>query len=245
MNPVVLLGTAFLLGLAHAIEVDHMIAVTAFVSTRPTLQTAAGFGLRWGLGHSIAVFVAGGILIATGLRWPAGYDALGEGLVGALLVAVGVWAMRRARKLHLHAPEEHGDHAHLHAHKDAATTHAHEHHGHAAHAPAHFPEGHHHHDRDRAGHGMTVVGLMHGLAGTSAVVALVPVTMMDRWVVGLGYLVAFGLGTIIAMTAYALVAAAAFRRASAMSLRWGRVIGRFAGVGSIVVGVWWIWRAVG
>ena len=92
---------------------------------------------------------------------------------------------------------------------------------------------------------MTVVGLMHGLAGTSAGVALVPVTMMDRWVVGLGYLLAFGLGTIIAMTAYALVAAAAFRRASATSLRWGRAIGRFAGLGSIAVGLWWIWRAVG
>lgn len=90
-----------------------------------------------------------------------------------------------------------------------------------------------------------MVGLMHGLAGTSAVVALVPVTLMDRWVVGLGYLVAFGLGTVVAMTAYALVAAAAFRRASEGSLKWGRALGRFVGAGSVVVGVWWIWRAVG
>ena len=77
---------------------------------------------------------------------------------------------------------------------------------------------------------------MHGSAGTSAVVALVPVTLMSQWYVGLGYLVAFGLETIIAMTAYALVAAAAFRKASETSLRWGRAIGRFAGIGSIVVG---------
>ncbi|HOX19769.1 MAG TPA: hypothetical protein PLI70_02470 [Gemmatimonadales bacterium] len=245
MSPAVALATAFLLGLAHAIEVDHMIAVTAFVSTRPALRSAAGFGLRWGLGHSIAVFVAGGILIATGLRWPERYDAWGEALVGVLLVTVGVWAMRRARKLHLHTPEGHGDHAHLHAHRAAAAAHAHQHHDHPAHVPAHFPEGHHHHDHDHAKHGITAVGLMHGLAGTSAVVALVPVTLMSQWYVGLGYLVAFGLGTIIAMTAYALVAAAAFRKASETSLRWGRAIGRFAGIGSIVVGVWWIWRAVG
>ena len=182
MNPIVVLGTAFLLGLAHAIEVDHMIAVTAFVSTRPALRSAAGFGLRWGLGHSIAVFVAGGILIATGLRWPEKYDALGEALVGVLLVAVGVWAMLRARKLHLHPPEEHGDHAHLHVHGGKAVAHAHDHHEHPPHAPVHPPAGHHHHDHDHAHekHGITVVGLMHGLAGTSAVVALVPVTMMDR-----------------------------------------------------------------
>ena len=245
MSPAVALATAFLLGLAHAIEVDHMIAVTAFVSTRPALRSAAGFGLRWGLGHSIAVFVAGGILIATGLRWPARYDTLGEALVGVLLVGVGLWAMLRARKLHLHAPEEHGDHAHLHAHRGAEAIHAHAHAAHAGHAHPHPPAGHHHHAAPKDRHGITMVGLMHGLAGTSAVVALVPVTLMDRRIVGLGYLVAFGLGTIVAMTAYAVVAAAALRRASAGSLRWGRVIGRFVGVGSVAVGCWWIWRAVG
>lgn len=244
MDPAVALGTAFLLGLAHAIEIDHMIAVTAFVSTRPRLRAAAGFGLRWGLGHSLAVFVVGGILVATGLRWPEGYDRLGETLVGVLLVAVGVWAMRRARKLHLHPPEEHGDHAHLHAHAHPHEPHAHDHHGHEAHA--HPPTGHHHHHEGHGAHrGMTLVGMMHGLAGTSAVVALVPVTLMDRKLVGLGYLGAFGLGTVLAMMAYAMVAAVAFQRASAASLGWGRALGRFVGVGSIVVGVWWVWRAVG
>ena len=68
---------------------------------------------------------------------------------------------------------------------------------------------------------------------------------MKKWIRRVLYLVAFGLGTIIAMTAYALVAAAAFRKASEASLRWGRAIGRFAGLGSIAVGLWWICRAVG
>ncbi len=245
MTPAVALATAFLLGLAHAIEIDHMIAVTAFVSTRPALGAAAGFGLRWGLGHSLAVFLAGGVLVATGLRWPAGYDAAGEALVGVLLVVVGLWAMRRARKLHLHAPAEHGDHAHLHAHRAPEVGHAHAH-AHEDHAHTHLAAGHHHHhDAHRAGHGMTLVGMMHGLAGTSAVVALVPVTLMDQRLVGLGYLVAFGAGTILAMTAYAMVAAAALRRASAASLRWGQLLGRFVGVGSVGVGLWWVWRAVG
>lgn len=243
MTPGVALATAFFLGLAHAIEIDHMIAVTAFVSTRPALGAAMGFGLRWGLGHSLAVFLAGGILVATGLRWPAGYDAAGEALVGVLLVVVGVWAMRRARKLHLHAPAEHGDHAHLHVHAESGPEHAH---AHDTHPHPHPPSGHHHHHEEhRAGHGMTLVGMMHGLAGTSAVVALVPVTLMDQRLVGLGYLLAFGVGTILAMTAYAMVAAVALRKASSASLRWGRVLGRFVGVGSVAVGLWWIWKAVG
>lgn len=236
MPVVIALGTAFLLGLVHAIEVDHMIAVTAFVSTRPALRAAAGFGARWGLGHSLAVLAAGGLLLATGLRWPEGYDAIGEGLVGVMLVAVGLWAMRRARKLHLHPPEEHGDHLHLHAHKGAEQGHGHEHH----HSPHHA-----HHHPAPASRGITVVGMLHGLAGTSAVVALVPVTLMDRTAVGLGYLLAFGAGTMLAMTGYAVLAAVAMREATEASVRLGQKLGALVGVGSVVVGGWWVVQAVG
>jgi ABC-type nickel/cobalt efflux system permease component RcnA len=240
MPVVIALGTAFLLGLIHAIDVDHMIAVTAFVSSRPALRAAAGFGARWGLGHSLAVLAAGGLLLATGLRWPEGYDAIGEGLVGLMLVAVGLWAMRRARKLHLHPPEEHGDHLHLHAHQGAEHGHKHAHkHDH------HHPHQDSHHHPAPAARGITLVGMLHGLAGTSAVVALVPVTLMDRTAVGLGYLVAFGAGTMLAMTGYAVLAAIAMRQATKASVRLGRRLGAFVGVGSVVVGAWWVVRAVG
>lgn len=243
MPVLIALGTAFLLGLIHAIEVDHMIAVTAFVSTRPALRAAAGFGARWGLGHSLAVLAAGGLLLATGLRWPAGYDAIGEGLVGVMLVAVGLWAMRRARKLHLHPPEEHGDHLHLHVHGHAKAGHVHAHH-HAP-LPPDFPTSQTHHHPAPAARGITLVGMLHGLAGTSAVVALVPVTLMDRTTVGLGYLLAFGAGTMLAMTGYAVLAAVAMRQATEASVRLGQKLGAFVGVGSVVVGAWWIVRAVG
>ena len=87
--------------------------------------------------------------------------------------------------------------------------------------------------------------MLHGLAGTSAVVALVPVTLMDRTSVGLGYLVAFGAGTILAMTGYAMLAAIAMRQATEASLRLGQKLGAFVGLGSVVVGAWWMVRAVG
>jgi ABC-type nickel/cobalt efflux system permease component RcnA len=88
------------------------------------------------------------------------------------------------------------------------------------------------------------VGLVHGLAGTSAVVALVPVTMMGRPLAGVLYLVAFGVGTVVAMTAFALAAAVAMRQAGHGSLGWARRVGSFAGVGAIAVGVYWIGRAL-
>lgn len=243
MDALVALGTAFVLGAVHALEVDHMIAVTAFVASRPALASALAFGSRWGAGHGLAVLLAGGLLLATGLRWPERWDAWGEAAVGVMLVGVGLWAFLRARKLHLHPPEEHGDHAHLHVHGDDVHPHAHG--GHESRVarresppPAH-PHAHVH------GRGITAVGLVHGLAGTSAVVALVPVTLMNRPMVGVLYLVAFGVGTIVAMTAFALAAAVAMRQAGQRSLGWARRLGAFAGVGAVAVGGYWIVRALG
>lgn len=228
--------TALMLGVLHALEVDHMIAVTTFVAGRPALGPAARFGLRWGLGHSVAVLLFGGGLLLTGVRWPTRYDAVGEGLVGLMLIGLGVWALRSSRKLHLHPPAEHGDHAHLHVHGSAAPDPAA---GGHAHAHPHPHPQHHHH-----GHGVTLVGLMHGLAGSSAVVALVPVTLIQRWQVGLGYLAAFGVGVTAGMMLYASVASIAMARAASGSLLWARRITGLVGGAGIAVGLWWVGRAV-
>lgn len=238
--------TALMLGFLHALEVDHMIAVTTFVAGKPSAAHAARFGFRWGLGHSAAVIVLGAVLLVTGLRWPARYDAIGEGIVGVMLFLLGLWAFVSSRKLHLHPPAEHGDHAHLHVHP-AAPSHDHPHD--AEHPAAarhhHDDESHHAHGHHHRGHGITAVGLMHGLAGTGAVVALLPVTLIHRVDLGLLYLAAFGVGVTAGMTIYAVVAAYAMRQAAARSVPLGRRIMQGVGVSGMVVGVWWVWRAVG
>ena len=227
------LGTALTLGLLHALELDHMLAVTTFVSRRPAARTAAWFGARWGLGHSAAVLAAGGVLLVSGVRWPERWDAVAEASVGLVLIGLGVWAIRSARKLHLHSVEEHGGHAHLHLHAGAEPMHEH---GHEPAIPPHEPHAH---------GGVTAVGLLHGLAGTSAVVALVPVTLADRVSVGLGYLVAFGIGVTVAMTGFAVVAAVAMKTASARSVEAGRWVTRVVGAAGVLVGCFWVVRAVG
>jgi|SRR5688500_16623120 cytochrome c biogenesis protein CcdA len=203
MTLVVLLATACMLGFLHALEVDHMLAVSAFVSRRPAVSAAARFGARWGLGHSVAVLAAGGVLLALGIRWPERWDAAGEAVVGAMLVGLGIWALVSARRMHRH------------------------------------PHGHEH---DR--HGITVVGFLHGLAGTSAAVALVPVTMLDEVGAGIGYLAAFGVGVTLAMTLFAMVAAIAVRRAVEQSEVWGRRAAALVGSAAIVTGAVWIVRAL-
>ncbi len=230
------LATALMLGSLHALEIDHMVAVTTFVSRRPTLASAARFGFRWGLGHSIAVLVVGSLLLVSGVRWPSQYDAIGEAIVGVMLILLGARTIVFVRKLHLHTAEEHGDHGHLHLHAEGSEPHHHHHHRH-----------HREHDTTNARHshgGITLVGLMHGLAGTTGVIALMPVTLMGRTSLGFGYLTSFGVGVTAAMTLFAVVAAIAMRRTNQRSLEWGRRVTLAVGICGMVVGAWWVWGAL-
>ncbi|HEX2095138.1 MAG TPA: hypothetical protein VHG28_22250 [Longimicrobiaceae bacterium] len=87
------LATALVAGFAHALEPDHMAAVTTFVSRRPRPLEALGFGLRWGLGHSAAILGVGGALILLGVRIPEGVARGLEFGVGGLLLVLGLWLL--------------------------------------------------------------------------------------------------------------------------------------------------------
>ncbi|HEX8693303.1 MAG TPA: sulfite exporter TauE/SafE family protein [Longimicrobium sp.] len=109
--------TALVAGFAHALEADHMAAVTTFVSRRPRPLEAVGFGLRWGMGHSAAIFVAGSALIALGVRLP---DGLARGLefgVGTMLLGLGLWLLWSVLHERAHRLADGPGHAHGHQHR--------------------------------------------------------------------------------------------------------------------------------
>ena len=213
MNLVTLpLLTALFAGFTHALEADHMAAVTTFVSRRPHPLRALGFGVRWGLGHSLALLGAGGILIALDLQLP---DPVVHGLelaVGVMLVGLGLWVM--GTQLHRGTLGRAHDLAHA-----EGRSHAHVH-----------PQG------------STWVGAFHGLAGTAGFLALLPVAFISSpWLAG-GYLLAFGLGTIVAMGLYALIAGLVFHRVGERMPALGTALRYLTGLGSVAVGVMGIMR---
>jgi sulfite exporter TauE/SafE len=117
MDSLQLLGpaTALALGFAHALEADHMAAVTTFVSRRPRPMQAVGFGIRWGVGHSAALLVVGFILIALNVRLP---EVLARGLefgVGVMLLGLGLWLLWGVLHERAHRMAAGGD-AHDHPH---------------------------------------------------------------------------------------------------------------------------------
>jgi ABC-type nickel/cobalt efflux system permease component RcnA len=224
-----------------------MVAVTAFVGRSPQAGSAALFGVRWGLGHALVVLLIGAALAWTGVSVPESLEAWAELGVGVMLVALGIWSLRASRRLHVHRPQDHGGHAHLHAHAPDRHPHSHSHphehphdhdHGHL------HDESRHEHEVSRHGHLSTLVGAVHGLAGTAPIVALIPVTLFAGFWPAIGYLAAFGAGTILAMGLYAFLAAVAARRVSS-TVSVARGIALMTGVASLGVGLWWIFAAIG
>ncbi|MDP9349648.1 MAG: hypothetical protein M3P24_11005, partial [Gemmatimonadota bacterium] len=85
--------TALAAGLRHALEPDHMGAVTTFVSRGARPLQALGFGVRWGLGHSLAILAVGSVLIVLDLDVPEGFARGLEFGVGAMLLGLGLWLL--------------------------------------------------------------------------------------------------------------------------------------------------------
>ena len=113
------LATALVAGFAHALEPDHVAAVTTFVARRPSAGEALRFGVRWGVGHSLAILAVGGVLVALGLRLP---ETVSRGLefgVGGLLVVLGLWLLWSVLHGRVHALAHAEGEAH--AHRGATT----------------------------------------------------------------------------------------------------------------------------
>src|SRR6266446_2482760 len=177
MHLLPLLATAFGLGLVHSFDVDHLCAVTSFSSNARNVREAFWLGVRWAIGHTAALLIFGLILVAlkaAALPW---IDTATELCVGAVLIGVGVWVIwdvLRQEHIHGHWHEHNGArHFHLHSHKQSEQ-HAH-------------------------GHALTFIGLLHGLAGTSAVMVLIPIMLLHSVSGATLYILVFGAGTVVSM----------------------------------------------
>ncbi len=186
------LGFGFLLGLKHATEADHLVAVSTIVSERRSIWHAARVGALWGVGHTASLLVGGFFVIALGVTIPARIANLLELAVALMIIFLGtrlLYVILRARPdLHVHAHTHGGkQHIHLHFHD--------EHHAHAV--------GMMHNDGHTglSGWRPLVIGIVHGLAGSAALTLLVLSEVVRNGTAALGfvYLLVFGLGSITGM----------------------------------------------
>jgi cytochrome c biogenesis protein CcdA len=190
---VVLLG--FLVGMRHALEADHLAAVATLARESRSVRDSALRGAVWGLGHTLTLFLVGGVVLLLGGVVPERFSRLAEAGVGAMLVVLGLQVFRRM-------------------HRQGVGV-----------------------DRRSVPSRALVVGLVHGLAGSAALLLLAVETTTSVWS-GLLYILVFGVGSIAGMA----VLSAALAWPFAVSARWltraYRGLETAVGATAVVIGLW-------
>ena len=218
------LTLGLLLGMKHALDPDHVVAVSTLVSQYRNPMRAFWVGTSWGLGHTTTLFLAGVVIVGLRLSMPERLALFFEFSVGIILVLLGLDVLRRYRQSRVH----------LHAHAHKAEPHRHFH-GHVE-TPAHTPA----HHRLLPGkpflRGKSYwVGAVHGLAGSAALM-LVVLTTLDSPLAGLTYILLFGIGSVVSMGVLTIFIGLPFVFSAGRSPALSRAVQVVAGTGSVLFG---------
>lgn len=178
-----LLGVGFLLGLRHALDADHLAAVSTVLAERPSFRASSAVGLWWGIGHTLTLMIVGSIVLAWGLRIPEGFEVIAESGVGILLIVLGgTLGLKLYReRWHIHSHQHDGEqHVHFHSHQR---------------------QDHHRHRHWIADSIRPLcIGMAHGLAGSAALMLLI-LSTTEELGPGLLSIAVFGVGSIVGMMA--------------------------------------------
>src|SRR5467141_3732528 len=218
-NLLALAGLGLLLGFRHAFEPDHLAAVSTLATRQGRLLDACRLGLAWALGHTASVGLVVGAIILFGLHLPDRLWPAADLLVALLLIGLGGTVILR------YAPGQW--HLHVHSHAAGPHLHLHSHAQGSAHEHAH-PQG----DARRS----LGFGLLHGLAGSAAILVLLVAAAPTR-AAQLTYFAAFARGTMVGMLAVSFCLAGLVRVASGQGAKWATALHLGSAVASVVVGV--------
>lgn len=179
------------LGMIHALDADHIIAVSGLSCHSKDQKHSLMFCLRWAIGHGSALLLIGVPVMFLGMAIPETLSQMAERMVGGVLILIGLYVIWEVYKkdLHLHFHKHDGitDHAHWHAHShDQGSINSQEHTA-VIHQHNHAP---------------VFVGVLHGTAGSAPLLALLPLAQMSSPWVGIGYLLLFGVGVFTSMLVF-------------------------------------------
>jgi ABC-type nickel/cobalt efflux system permease component RcnA len=221
------LALGFLMGMRHALEADHLAAIASLAAGGQTRRRATIVrGAVWGVGHTLSLLVFGGACLILRFTIPDTLSRVLEAGVGGMLLALGgeiMWRVRRQR-LHVHVHRHDDGHVHLHAH---------------SHAPGeqHDPAHHQHVHPERFPGRALAVGMVHGLAGSAALVLLAVEALGSPWL-GLVYILLFGVGSIAGMALLSTVIAVPLERSAHRLNQMYATVELVVGVTTIGIGLW-------
>jgi len=227
-----LLGLGLIFGLKHAMEVDHVVAVSTIVSEHRNLFRATLVGALWGLGHTVSLVVVGTLVLIFRIAIPPALANWLEFGVALMIIALGglaVWRVfRRRADVHVHRHSHDGDsHVHIHFHE-----HGTEHNRVIPKATSHS------HAISQVGFKPLLVGAMHGLAGSAALTLLI-LTKIQSVSLGLIYLLLFGVGSTVGMLLMSGLIGLPFALSARRLTGFNSGLQTVAGVISIAFGFWY------
>jgi len=222
-----ILGFGFLLGLKHATEADHLAAVSTIVTERKSLFSSALIGGVWGLGHTISLFIAGIFVLLLNFQISERTERILEFCVGIMLFLLGANVIRKLAQ---------GGHLHFHAHEHAGHKHVHPH----IHEKASGDEPHTHHGLSFSPRAL-LIGMVHGFAGSAAMMLIYLPTIESR-AVSLLYIIIFGVGSIGGMMLMSFLVGLPFSLTAKKFNRLNHLLQGIAGLVSIALGLFIIYE---
>lgn len=225
-----ILTLSFLLGLRHALDADHLIAVSTMVCERRGFWHSSLIGIFWGVGHTLALLVVAIIMITLAIQIPKTIALMLEFIVALMLIILGgrvLWKIQHGATFHIH----------VHSHNDRIHIHPHIHEGRVAHQ---HPDHERHHHLLSFGKMPLVVGLVHGMAGSAALMLMVLTAISSRSIAIL-YVAMFGLGSIGGMLIMSTLVGIPLA-ATTKNRQLHRAIQITAGVISIGFGLFLTWQ---
>jgi ABC-type nickel/cobalt efflux system permease component RcnA len=189
VSAMAILGLGLVIGLRHALDTDHLAAVSTIVSERKNLLSSLLIGGLWGVGHTVSLLIAGIAVIFLNLKIEK-YEKPLEFCVALMLIGLGanvLIKLARGGRIHFHE-HEHGGHHHVHPH---------------IHDGRPEPEPHTHHGFKLSFRPL-IIGMVHGLAGSAALMLAVLATIKST-ALAFAYIMIFGIGSIGGMMVMSLV----------------------------------------
>jgi hypothetical protein len=208
------LSYGFLIGIRHAAEADHLAAVSTIIAREKSIFSSATVGAIWGLGHTISLLIAGALVLLLNIQISATTERILEFCVGVTLTLLGFNALRKmiqGQTLDLDR-HSHADHLLGDDHK-----------------------------RLKFSSKPLIVGIIHGLAGSAALMLIV-IPLIDSALFGMIYLVVFGVGSIAGMAIMTMLVSLPFQYAISRSQLTQRVLQSITVVASSALGLWIVFR---
>jgi cytochrome c biogenesis protein CcdA len=228
-----LVTLGFLMGVRHALEADHVAAVASLATRASSPRETARLAALWGAGHAATLLLVGGLVVWLGGAVPGSVARVLEAAAGVLLVVLGADVLRRLRRrrVHFHAHRHEGGVQHLHAHAHAGEP-----------AAAHDPARHRHEHHGGLFCRALLVGSVHGMAGSAALVVL-SLQAVSSTAGAVAYMAVFGAGAVAGMVLFSLAIALP------LGLRVGRLeaasrgLEAALGAASVAIGAWTVVRS--